>query len=179
MDFITKLPPSLELSTKEVYNSIMVVVDRHTKYMTFIPFNETYDAAQLGYIFLDKIIRVRGFPQEIISDRDKLFTSAYWKTITGQLGVKTKLSTAYHPETDGQTERANRTLKTYLRHYVERNQSDWVKLLPVAELACNNLVSRATGTTPFFANYGRHANMMDAPKASSKLRTGIAICDST
>ena len=61
----------------------MVVVNKHTKYMIFIPFNETYDAAKLGYIFLDKIIRIRGFPQEIISDRDKLFTSAYWKIITG------------------------------------------------------------------------------------------------
>jgi len=163
MDFIVKLPPSLEPSTKEIYDAIMVVVDRHTKYMTFIPFNETYNAEQLGYVFLDKVVRIRGFPQEIISDRDKLFTSAYWKTLNGQLGVKVKLSSAYHPQTDGQTERANRTLKQYLRNYVAWNQSDWVKLLPVAELAINNLVSRATGTTPFFANYGRHPNLMDTP----------------
>ena len=101
MDFITKLPSLMEPSTKEIYDAIMVVVDRHTKYMTFIPFNETYNAEQLGYIFLDKVVRIRGFPREIISDRDKLFTSAYWRTLNGEMGVKVKLSTAYHLQTDG------------------------------------------------------------------------------
>ena len=177
MDFIVKLPPSQEPSTKEIYDAVMVVVDRHTKYVTFIPFSENYNASQLAYVFLDKVVRTRGFPQEIISDRDKLFTSAYWKTINGELGVKTKLSTAYHPQTDGQTERTNRTLKTYLRNYVDYNQTNWVKLLPVAELALNNLVARATGTTPFFANYGRHANLMDAPKTNPQSQEGLKYAD--
>lgn len=173
MDFITKLPPSQEPTTKEIYDAIMVVVDRHTKYTSFIPFNETYDAVKLGYVFLDKVVRIRGFPQEVISDRDKLFTSSYWKTVTGQLGIKLKLSSAYHPQTDGQTERTNRTLKTYLRHYCTVNQTNWVSLLPIAELANNNLLSRATGTTPFFANYGRHPNMMDTPKDNPRSQQAI------
>jgi transposase InsO family protein len=168
MDFITKLPPSKDPVEGIEYDSIMVVVDRHTKYTTMIPFKETYDAVRLGYIFLDRIVRYRGFPKEVTSDRDKLFTSNYWKTLLQESGVKAKLSTAYHPQTDGQTERANRTLKTYLRHYVHHNQNNWVTLLPMAELSCNNLISEATGTTPFYANYGRQPNMMDSPRPSPK-----------
>ena len=118
MDFIIKLPPSMDPTTKEVYDSIIVVVNRHTKYSTIIPFKEEYNTVQLAYLFLDKVVKIRGFPEEIISDRDKLFTSAYWKTIIGELGVKVKLSTAYYPQIDRQTERINRTLKTYLRHYI-------------------------------------------------------------
>ena len=70
--------------TKEVYDSIIVIVDRYTKYSTIIPFKEEYNTVQLVYLFLDKVIKIRGFPEEIISDRDKLFISVYWKTITGE-----------------------------------------------------------------------------------------------
>jgi hypothetical protein len=175
MDFITKLPPSCDPADGIIYDAIMVIVDRHTKYTTILPFKETYDAIKLGYIFLDRIIRNRGFPKEIISDRDKLFTSAYWKTVLGETGIKLKLSSAYHPETDGQTERANRTIKTYLRHYVQQNQSNWVTLLPMAELSYNNLLSTVTGTTPFYANYGRNPNMFEPklpnPKSELAIKT--------
>ena len=173
MDFMTSLPPSEEPSTKEIYDSILVVVDRYTKYMTILPFNKKYDATQLAYIFIDRIVRIRGFPKEVISDRDKLFRSAYWKTIAAENGVKSKLSTAYHPETDGQTERANRTIRQYLRHYITNNQTNWVQLLPIAELALNNLVSSATGTTPFFANFGRHPNLMDTPLNNPRSQKAI------
>ena len=175
MDFITKFPPSMDPTTKEVYDSIMVVVDRHTKYSTIIPFREEYNTVQLAYLFLDKVVKIRRFPEEIISDRDKLFTSAYWKTITGESGVKVKLSTAYHPQTDGQTERTNRTLKTYLRHYVNAQQDNWVPMLPLAEISMNNLISAATGTTPFYANYGRHPRMLSDPKPHPKAESAIKL----
>ena len=161
MDFITSLPPSQEPSIKEIYDALLVVVDRFTKYMHLVPFHSTYNATQLAYIFLDRVVRLRGFPKETITDRDKLFTSAYWKTIVGETGIKQKLSTAYHPETDGQTERTNRTVKIYLRSYVCHNQNNWVRLLPIAELSLNNLTSYATKTSLHYANYGRHLNLMD------------------
>ena len=118
MDFIVKLPPSEEPSTRIIYDSIMVIVDRLTKYAIFVPFMEEWSADQLGYVILDRLVRNHGIPKETISDRDKLFKSAYWQTLLAQAGVKQKMSTAYHPETNGQTERTNQTLKTYLRCYV-------------------------------------------------------------
>ena len=86
----------MDLITKEVYDSIIIVVNRHTKYSIIIPFRKEYNTVQLVYLFLDKVVKIRGFPEEIISDRDKLFISAYWKTIIGELGVKVKLSTTYY-----------------------------------------------------------------------------------
>ena len=86
----------MDLITKEVYDSIIVIVNKHTKYSTIIPFKEKYNIIQLVYLFLDKVIKIRGFLKEIISDRDKLFILAYWKTITGELKVKVKLSTVYY-----------------------------------------------------------------------------------
>ena len=159
MDFITKLPGSMDPATSEVYDSILVVVDRLTKNNEFIPFKETYDAEQLSFIILDRLLRHHGLPDSITSDRDKLFTSAYWRTFTAELGIKLKLSTAFHPVTDGQTERANQTLETYLRHYVDDHQNNWVELLPMAQLAINNTIASATGQTPFFAEHGRHATL--------------------
>ena len=81
IDFITKLLLSRELSIKEFYNSILIIVDKYTKYIIVILFNKTYTAVQLGYIFLDRVVRIYGFPKEIISDKDKLFILLYWKTI--------------------------------------------------------------------------------------------------
>ena len=173
MDFITDLPASMEPSTEHVYDAIMVVVDRHSKYVTLIPFDKQWDAVKLAYVFLDRVVREKGFPKEVISDRDRLFTSGYWKTMVASSGIKLKLSTAYHPETDGQTERTNRTLKEYLRHYATYSQSNWVRGLPIAQLAMNNLISSATGTTPFFANHGRNPNMMDSPLDSPNTAKAI------
>lgn len=155
MDFITKLPPSQELHSGVIYDSILVMVDRLTKYTHFVPCKATLTAEQLGFLVLDRLIRYHGIPAKIISDRDKLFTSAYWRTLVAQMGIHHKLSTAFHPETDGQTERANQTLEAYLRHYVNNAQDNWVSLLPMAQLALNNHASETTKMTPFLANYGK------------------------
>jgi hypothetical protein len=155
MDFITKSPKSEDPATKITYDSILVVVDRLTKYSHYIPFQESWTAEQLTHVLMDRVIRIRGIPRTYITDRDKLFTSNYWKTITAMMGTKHKLSTAYHPQTDGQTERSNQTLEVYLRHFVNQRQDNWVSLLPMAELALNNQVSSTTNHSPNEANNGR------------------------
>ena len=159
MDFVTQLPTSKDPVTGYAYDSIFVVVDRFTKYAEMIPFRHSYTAEQLARVFLDRIIRHHGIPESIISDRDKLFTSNYWTTLMAAIGTKKKLSTAYHPQTDGQTERTNQTMETYLRMYSNQQQNNWVSLLPMAQIAYNNKLSEATGTTPFLANHGRHPNL--------------------
>ena len=173
MDFITGLPPSKDPVTGLVYNGITVVVCRLTKAAEFIPYRKDYTAEQLGYSICDKVIRHHGMPKTIISDRDKLFTSNYWAALMAAIGTQRKLSTSFHPETDGQTERTNRTLKQYLRTYVNYRQDNWVALLPMAQIAYNNKVSESTGKTPFFANHGRHPNLFErtlpGPKAEKAL----------
>jgi hypothetical protein len=164
LDFITKLPKSEDPVTKIKYDSILVIVDRLTKYALILPFKETYTAENLGNILIDRLVRDHGMPESIISDRDKLFTSKYWQTMMAQLGVQQKMSTAYHPQTDGQTERTNQTLEQYLRHYVNHKQDNWVSLLPMAQLAINRAVHETTKLSPFFANYGKEANVFQEPK---------------
>ena len=118
MDFITKLPKSSNPTTKESYDSIMVIVDKLTKYSILVPFKEAYNAEQLGFTLLDQLVRNHSIPRIITSDRDKLFTSNYWKTLTAGIGIRLKILTVYHPETDGQTERTNQILEAYLRNYI-------------------------------------------------------------
>ena len=153
MDFIVKLPQSKN------FDSIFVVVCRLTKQAHFIPCKESISAAELAEIFIDKIFRYHGLPDEIISDRGPQFRSRFWKALMNQLHVDPKTSTAYHPETDGQTERTNQCLEQYLRCFVCFSQDDWSNYLPFAEFAFNNAQSTSTGTSPFFANYGFHPRL--------------------
>jgi RNase H-like domain found in reverse transcriptase/Reverse transcriptase (RNA-dependent DNA polymerase)/Integrase zinc binding domain/Chromo (CHRromatin Organisation MOdifier) domain/Retroviral aspartyl protease len=163
LDFITKLPKSREPLTGVEFDSILVINDRLTKLAYFIPYKESSTAEELAYTFTKTIIAQHGVPQEIVSDRDKLFTSQFWQSLADLLGTKHKLSTSYHPQTDGQTERTNQTLEQYLRCYLNYEQDNWVQLLPVAQFAFNNNAS-ATGVSPFFANYGFHPNLNRDPK---------------
>jgi RNase H-like domain found in reverse transcriptase/Reverse transcriptase (RNA-dependent DNA polymerase)/Integrase zinc binding domain/Chromo (CHRromatin Organisation MOdifier) domain/Retrotransposon gag protein len=154
MDFIVKLPPSEEPMTNTVFDSIWVIVDRLTKAVHFIPYKEGSNAQEMAYAFSKEVVKRHGLPEEIITDRDKLFTSKYWTSLMAQWGVNHKLSTAYHPQTDGQTERMNQTLEQYLRSYVNHAQDNWVALLPTAEFAVNSATASTTGVTPFYANKG-------------------------
>ena len=160
MDFITKLPKSKEPFTGLTYDSILVICDRMTKYSYFMPYRESSTAEDLSYVYLRNIFANHGLPEEIISDRDKLFTSKFWKSLMKLLDTKHKPSTAFHPPTDGQTERTNQTLEQYLRCYLNYRQTNWVELLPMAQFCFNNHKS-ATGITPFFANYGLHPEYKD------------------
>jgi transposase InsO family protein len=119
-------------------------------------------AEELATQLFTHVFRLHGLPNDIVSDRGSLFTSAFWKEVSQALGVERHLSTAFHPETDGQTERVNAILEQYLRAYCNYQQDNWRKLLPIAELCYNNTESETTKTTPFYANYGYHPQV-DAP----------------
>ena len=133
----------------------------------FVPFRTETTAAQLAHVLLKEVVSRHGLPKEIISDRDKLFTSRFWTTLTAELGINQKMSTAYHPQTDGQTERMNQTVETYLRHYVNYRQDNWVKMLPTAEYAYNSTANETTGESPFMANYGYHPTIVREPRGDT------------
>ncbi len=109
-----------------MYDSILVIVDRLIKYSYFIPFIKNGNTLQFIYVFIRNIVANHRMPRELISDGDKLFTSHFWQALTARLGVRYRLSTAFHPQTDGQTERTNQILEQYLRYYVNYLQNDWV-----------------------------------------------------
>ena len=168
MDFITGLPLSEDPVTGLKYDSILVMVDRLTKYSHYIPCNKSLSADQLAHLVLDRLVRYNGIPKNFITDRDKLFTSNYWKTLVAGLGIKHRMSTAYHPQTDGQIERMNQTLEVYLRSYLNFAQDNWVQLLPMAQLSLNNLPSATTKKTPFFALHGTDPNLFMEPRQGTR-----------
>jgi hypothetical protein len=159
MDFITKLPPSKDPVLGVTYDSIWVIVDKLTKYAIFQPCREEWSTRDLGSQFLKDIVKFRGIPEQIITDRDVRFTSNYFQSMMKELKIKHKMSTAYHPQTDGQTERINQILETYLRMYLNYEQDNWVSLLPMAQLAYNGATTETTHVTPFFAFHGYPLNI--------------------
>lgn len=158
MDFIVKLPKS------HGYDSVWVVCDRLTRASHFVPCVEEMSAPDLAWLFIDRIFRYHGLPDSIVSDRGSLFVSNFWKALASRLDMTTRHSTAYHPRTDGLTERTNQTLETYLRAYCSYQQDDWVDYLPLAEFVFNNTENSSTKQTPFFANYAFHPTF--SPKLS-------------
>jgi len=148
MDFIEGLPLS------DGHDTILVVVCHLTKMALFIPTFRDIDAEDLARIFLSQVFAKHGTPTDIVSDWGKHFISHFWRSLCQLLGIKANLSTAYHPETDGQTEWVNQVLEQYLRVYINYQQDNWVNLLPLAEFAYNNTSHSATMVTPFFANKG-------------------------
>jgi hypothetical protein len=150
MDFIVGLP-----KTQAGYDSILVVVDRLTKIAHFIPMVSTVTASGVAELFMRNVLKFHGMPSEIISDRDRKFVSEFWTTLFKMCGTKIKMSTAYHPKIDGQTERTNRTLEDMLRMYVGKKQHSWVKWLYLVEFAYNEKLHSSIGVSPFFALYGQ------------------------
>jgi hypothetical protein len=153
MDFITDLPPS------NSFDSIFVVVDRLTKMAHFIPCKKTSSSEDTARFFLDNVYRYHGLPDDIVSDRGTQFVSKFWRSLFEILKVDIKLSSAFHPQTDGQTERVNQVLEQYLRCTINYQQDDWTEYLPFAEFAYNNTLHASTQQTPFFANYGYHPKL--------------------
>jgi transposase InsO family protein len=151
MDFIGPLP---ETSAK--YNAIVVFVDRLSKMIHAVPTTTTATAADVAKILFDTVFRHHGLPVTIVSDRDARFTSGFWRSLFNLCGTHLAMSSAYHPQTDGQTERANRTLQEMLRAFVNRHQNDWDTHLTACEFAYNNSVNPSTGYSPFYLNSGRH-----------------------
>uniref|UniRef100_A0A803SPZ4 Gypsy retrotransposon integrase-like protein 1 n=1 Tax=Anolis carolinensis TaxID=28377 RepID=A0A803SPZ4_ANOCA len=149
-DFITDLPPSLGFTT------ILVVVDLFTKMAHFIPCEGLPTAKETADLLLQHVFRLHGLPKSLVTDRGSQFTSRFWRALQKLLGIDSRLSSAHHPQTDGQTERTNATLEQYLRCYVNYQQDNWASLLPLSEFAFNNGVQNSTKEAPFFANYGFH-----------------------
>jgi transposase InsO family protein len=110
-----------------------VVVDRFTKYAHFYPLMHPFTAQSVASVFLDNLVKLHGVPKSIISDRDKVFTSNFWKALFSSLQVSLRMSSAYHPQTDGQTERVNQCLEMYLKCVVNSTPKQWVNWLSMAE----------------------------------------------
>lgn len=151
VDFIVGLPKCVRHG--RTYEHIMVVVDRLSKKKKFVAL-DSLDVEAVVQAFLEWIWREEGYPVTIVSDRGTQFISFFWKRLCKRLGTNPKLSTAWHPETDGQTENANADLKAYLRAYVNYKQDDWVDYLPVAEFEANSAKSATTSMEPFLATKG-------------------------
>ncbi|KAJ9528908.1 hypothetical protein QJQ45_000471 [Haematococcus lacustris] len=150
MDLITKLPPG-----EHGFDAIAVFVDRLSKMVHFVPCRESMNAESFARLFIDNVFKHHGVPREIISDRGSHFTNHFWASIMTILGVKECKSSAYHPQSDGQTERYNRTLEEMLRHYISPAQSDWPFFLSLAEFAVNNSWQESIQSTPFLVNTGQ------------------------
>ena len=130
-------------------------VDRLTKSAHFIPVKVTYNAEKLAKLYILEIVRLHGVPLSIISDRGTQFTSKFWKTLHAKLGTRLDLSTAFHPQTDGQSERPIQVLEDMLRACVIEFGGHWDSFLPLAEFSYNNSYHSSIDMAPFEALYGR------------------------
>jgi hypothetical protein len=178
LDFITDLPES------DKSDSILVVVDCLSKMAHFISCSKDISAEQTASLFLKHVVCLHGLPDDIVSDHGPQFASKFWSRLFGLLGTKINLSSAFHPQSDGQTEQVNQVLEQYLCCSVNYQQDDWTDLLPLAEFAYNNTIHASTKQTPFFANYGYHprfniepATITEVPAAEDHLDKLQAITD--
>jgi hypothetical protein len=154
MDLITDLP-----KTESGNTAIVVFCDKLTKMIHVVPSPTKIDSSQFANMFLHNVFRYHGWPTRFIHDRDPRFTSQFWKAFFTLCRVTNSNSTAYHPQTDGQTEVVNKSIEDFLRHFGDENQTDWDKLLVFAEFAYNNSKHESTGSTPFELNYGYHPHL--------------------
>ncbi len=187
MDFVTGLPVSTNWKG-ETYDSILVIVDRLMKMVHYELVKVTINAPTLAEVIIEAIVQHHGLPDSIVSDQGLVFTSKFWSSLCYILGIKRKLSTAFHPQTDGQTKRQNSTMEAYLRAFVNFKQDDWARLLPMAEFAYNNAQNAITGHTPFELNCGYHpqasykedvdsrSQSKSADELATELRELMAVC---
>jgi hypothetical protein len=159
LDFITGLPESSVQDRR--CDAILVIVDRFTKLALFIPTRKSISAADLAQIFYKEVECRFGTPLGIVSDRDSLLTSEFWKEFCREREIKRRLSTAYHPQTDGQTERTHQTLQKYLRSYCGQDPTYWARVLAEAEFSYNNRVHDTIGVSPYMALYGYNPRMVE------------------
>ncbi|KAJ9525336.1 hypothetical protein QJQ45_003286 [Haematococcus lacustris] len=150
MDLVTKLPAGTH-----GYDAICVIVDRLSKMVHFVPCKESMNAMTFARLFVNNVFKLHGLPAEVLTDRGAHFNNKSWHAVKKLLGMKTNMSTAYRPQSDGQTERYNRVLEEMLRHYISPTQIDWPDHLALAEFAVNNSWQESIHSTPFFLNTGQ------------------------
>ena len=187
MDFVIGLPISTNWK-RDSYDFILVIIDWLTKIVHYKPVKITINAPGLAEVIIDVVVRHHGLPDSIVTDRGSLFTSKFWSSLCYFLGIKRRLSTAFHPQTDGQTERQNSTIEAYLRAFVNFEQNDWARLLPMVEFTYNNAKNASTSYTLFELNYGYHPRVSfkedtdlcsqskTAEELSSKLKELMTVC---
>ena len=151
MDLVTDLP-----LTPRGNDTFVLFICRLTKLIHVVPTTKTITSEGLARIFYDHIYRLHGWPSSIVSDRDPRFTADFWNALTKFTGTTLNMSTADHPQTDGQAENANKSIIQYLRSYVSTFQDDWDLHLTPAEFSYNDSTHISTGSSPFLLTYGHH-----------------------
>jgi hypothetical protein len=154
MDLVTDLPV-----TSDGYDSIIVFVDRLSKMVHLAPCRKTTTAEQFADIFLDAVVKHHGLPDQLVSDRGSIWTSKFWQTMRGALGISAAMSPAYHPQSDGNTEQLSASWRTSFATFVDPAQSNWARLLPLVEFAINNSWQESVQAIPFVLNYGKRPHL--------------------
>jgi hypothetical protein len=165
VDFIGPLPED------EGFDCIVTMTDRAGSDIQVVPTRMDISAEDFAQLFFDHWYCEHGLPLEFISDRDKLFVSRVWKQLTKVTGIKLGMSTAFHPETDGSSERTNKTVNQCLRYHVSRNQKGWVRALPRVRFAIRNTINKSTGFSPFQLHTGRSPRLIP-PISTTERRAG-------
>ncbi len=177
MDFVTGLLVSTNWKG-ETYDSILVIVDQLMKMVYYESVKVTIDTSGLAKVILDVVVKYHDLLDSIVSDRGSVFTSKFWSSLCYFLGIKRRLFMAFYPLTNGQTERQNSTIEAYLRAFVNFEQNNWARLLPMAKFAYNNAKNASTGHTPFKLNCGYHPRASYKkdvnPRSQSKLADKLA-----
>ena len=172
MDFIMALP-----QTHLGHTAILVVVDKLSKYTHLIPTPVQVTGEETARLYINHVFKYHGMPQAIVSDRDPRFKSKFMAEFLRLIGTKQNTSTAFHPQTDGQTERMNRTLEDMLRHYVNPHHDDWDQHLAMAQFAINNAYQESIQTTPFRLNTGRDPPLPTTLGTGSRVPSAQAFAD--
>jgi hypothetical protein len=150
---------------------ILVIIDKFIKYCHLLALSHPFKASKVAELFLETVYKLHGLPHRIITDRDPIFTSYFWRELMGRLGINLNFSTSFHPQIDGQSERLNQCVETYLKCMVFENPKKWVRWLPMAEWWYNITYHFAIHTTPFEALYGYappHLPMGSVPRGTNQ-----------